>query len=213
MCGRFYTDFDDEQYREMLELLYHESQQDAENLMLKNGEIMPTDIVPVLEADGPRAMQWGFTRFDGKGKIINARSETALGKSMFRTPMFNAVPTVSGKEAIGGRCLIPATGYFEWETREKKKIKYKLRPAKEGMFTFAGLYRSEAGVKTPVFVILTAPAAENISFIHDRMPLILPPEKRADWLNDASAAAELLAEGTRDMVYEPAMESSALTLF
>jgi putative SOS response-associated peptidase YedK len=143
-------------------------------------------------------MQWGFSRFDGKGKIINARSETVLEKNMFRTPMLSA-------QGQSGRCLIPATGYFEWETRDKQKIKYKLRPAREGMFTFAGLYRSETGTDTPVFVILTAPAAEGISFIHDRMPLILPPESRQAWLNDADSAAKLLEEGTREIVYEPAV--------
>ena len=199
MCGRFYTDFDDAQYREMLALLYSKSQQEAGMLPLKNGEVFPSESVAALDAGGPRAMQWGFARFDGKGKIINARSETALEKSMFRAPM------LAGEQAQTGRCLIPATGYFEWETREKQKIKYKLRPAQEGMFTFAGLYRSEMGAKTPVFVILTAPAAEGISFIHDRMPLILPPEQRQAWLNDADAAARLLEEGTREIVFEPAI--------
>ena len=199
MCGRFYTDFDDAQYREMLAMLYNKSQQEAGLLPLKNGEVFPSELVAALDAGGPRAMQWGFAQFDGKGKIINARSETALEKSMFRAPM------LAGGQAQTGRCLIPATGYFEWETREKQKIKYKLRPAKEGMFTFAGLYRSEAGAKTPVFVLLTAPAAEGISFIHDRMPLILSPEQRKDWLNDADAAARLLEEGTREIVYEPAI--------
>lgn len=202
MCGRFYTDFDDAQYREMLAMLYIRGQIE-EGLLLKNGEVFPTDLVAALDAQGPRAMQWGFARFDGKGKIINARSETALEKNMFRAPM-----TAQQSETIvtaAGRCLIPATGYFEWETRDKKKIKYKLRPAREGMFTFAGLYRSEAGAKTPVFVILTAPAAEGISFIHERMPLILPPEDREAWLKDQTTAARLLEAGTREIVYEPAV--------
>ncbi len=202
MCGRFYTDFDDAQYREMLAMLYIRGQME-EGLLLKNGEVFPTELVAALDAQGPRAMQWGFARFDGKGKIINARSETALEKTMFRAPM--AAQQSETIETASGRCLIPATGYFEWETRDKKKIKYKLRPASEGMFTFAGLYRSEAGAKTPVFVILTAPAAEGISFIHDRMPLILSPEDREAWLNDQRAAARLLEAGTRDIVYEPAV--------
>ena len=205
MCGRFYTDFDDTQYREMLAMLYLRSQQEAGLLMLKNGEVFPTDQVAVLDAEGPRAMQWGFARYDGKGKIINARSETALEKSMFRAPMLMAQSGQVQAQPLTGRCLIPATGYFEWETREKQKMKYRLRPAKEGMFTFAGLYRSEVGAKTPVFVILTSLAAEGISFIHDRMPLILPLEQREDWLNDSSAAARLLEEGTREIVYEPAI--------
>ena len=199
MCGRFYTDFDDAQYREMLAMLYLKSEKDAGLLMLKNGEVFPTDQVAALDLTGARAMRWGFARFDGKGKVINARSETSLEKNMFRAPML----TQAGLPQTG-RCLIPASAYFEWETRDKQKIKYKLRPAKEGLFTFAGLYRSEAGSDTPVFVILTAPAAEGISFIHDRMPLILPPEQREDWLHDPAQAAKLLEEGTKEFVFEPA---------
>lgn len=203
MCGRFYTDFDDAQYREMLAMLYLKSERDAGLLMLKNGEVFPTDQVAALNAAGPLAMRWGFARFDGKGKVINARCETALEKNMFRAPML--ATSIEGKQPQSGRCLIPACAYFEWETREKQKIKYKLRPAKEGLFTFAGLYRSEAGSDTPVFVILTAPAAEGISFIHDRMPLILPPEQREAWLNDPTDVARMLEDGTREMVYEPAI--------
>ncbi len=203
MCGRFYTDFDDAQYREMLAMLYIRSQQEAGFLMIKNGEVFPTDRVPALDTDGPRVMQWGFARYDGKGRIINARSETALEKNMFRAAMMTAHG--NAPDALSGRCLIPATGYFEWEKRDKQKIKYRLRPAGGGMFTFAGLYRSEAGAKTPVFVILTAPAAEGISFIHNRMPLILPPDSREVWLNDASGAAKLLERGMQQIEYEPAI--------
>lgn len=199
MCGRFYTDFDDAQYREMLAMLYLKSEKDAGLLMLKNGEVFPTDQVAALDSTGARAMRWGFARFDGKGKVINARSETALEKNMFRAPML----TQAGLPQAG-RCLIPASAYFEWETRDKEKIKYKLRPAKEGLFTFAGLYRSETGSNTPVFVILTAPAAEGISFVHERMPLILPKEQREDWLRDPAQAAKLLEEGTKEFVFEPA---------
>ena len=200
MCGRFYTDFDDAQYREMLAMLYLKSERDAGLLMLKNGEVFPTDQVAALDASGARAMRWGFARVDGKGKVINARSESALEKTMFRAPMM----TQAGLPQTG-RCLIPASAYFEWETREKQKIKYQLRPAREGLFTFAGLYRSEAGSDTPVFVILTAPAVEGISFIHDRMPLILAPEQREAWLNNPSEAARLLEKGTQEIVYEPAI--------
>ena len=196
MCGRFYTDFDDAQYREILAMLYLRGQQE-DGFLLKNGEVFPTDHVAALDARGPRVMRWGFARFDGKGTIINARSETAQEKNMFRAPLL-------GANALSGRCLIPASAYFEWETREKQKIKYKLRPVRDGMFTFAGLYRSEAGAKTPVFVILTAPAAADISRIHERMPLILPPEAREAWLNDAGAAAQLLESGEQEIVYEPA---------
>lgn len=200
MCGRFYTDFDDVQYREMLAMLYIRGLEES-GVLLKNGEVFPTEVVAALDTTGPRAMQWGFARFDGKGKVINARAETALEKNMFRAPMLAAHDGATQS----GRCLIPASGYFEWETRDKQKIKYKLRPAREGLFTFAGLYRAEAGAKTPVFVIMTTPAAEGISFIHDRMPLILPPEDRESWLNDPTRAAQLLEAGTQEIVFESAV--------
>ncbi|HWQ07376.1 MAG TPA: SOS response-associated peptidase [Feifaniaceae bacterium] len=190
MCGRFYTDDDDAQYRAVLALLYQRNPDDTALLLRKSGEIFPTDKVPVLDASGPRLMEWGFSRFDGKGRVINARSETVLEKSMFRTPMAN------------GRCLIPAASYFEWEKRGSEKIKYKLRPKGEGMFTFAGLYRAESGSQLPLFVILTAPAVDGISFIHDRMPLMLPPSAQEDWLNHTDHAANLLEHGNTEIEYE-----------
>ena len=205
MCGRFYTDDDDAQYRAVLALLYQRNPDDAALLMRKSGEIFPTDHVPVLLPEGPRMMQWGFSRFDGKGRVINARSETALEKPMFRAPLLTGAMDSPGGNARSGRCLIPAARYFEWETREGKKVKYSLHPAQEGLFTLAGLYRSESGAKTPVFVILTAPAAEGISFIHERMPLILPQEQRENWLRGGESAARLLTEGTRDIAFEPAI--------
>lgn len=203
MCGRFYTDDDDAQYRAVLALLYQRNPEEAALLLRKTGEIFPTDHVPVLLQQGPRIMQWGFSRFDGKGRVINARSETALEKPMFRAPLLaDPASQISAEPARSGRCLIPAASYFEWETREGKKTKYRLRPERAGLFTFAGVYRSEAGAQTPVFVILTAPAAEGISFIHDRMPVILPEEQRGDWLNSGEQAARLLKEGTQRIAYE-----------
>lgn len=203
MCGRFYTDDDDAQYRAVLALLYQRNPEEAALLLRKTGEIFPTDHVPVLLQPGPRIMQWGFSRFDGKGRVINARSETALEKPMFRAPLLTDTSGQTSVEQLrSGRCLIPAASYFEWETREGKKIKYRLRPERAGLFTFAGVYRSEAGAQTPVFVILTAPAPEGISFIHDRMPVILPEERREDWLNSGEHAARLLKEDTQRIAYE-----------
>lgn len=190
MCGRFYTDDDDAQYRAVIALLYQRNPDDTALLLRKSGEIFPTDKVPVLDASGPRMMEWGFSRFDGKGRVINARSETVLEKSMFRVPMTN------------GRCLIPAASYFEWEKRGSEKIKYKLRPKGEGLMTFAGLYRTEAGSQLPLFVILTAPAANGISFIHDRMPVILPQEAQEDWFKSAEKANSLLERANTEFEYE-----------
>jgi putative SOS response-associated peptidase YedK len=76
MCGRFYIDDEDEQYQAFLKRMYRRDSDDASLPLRKSGEIFPTDTVPVLDAAGPRLMEWGFTRYDGKGRVINARSET-----------------------------------------------------------------------------------------------------------------------------------------
>ncbi len=65
------------------------------------------------------------------------------------------------------RCLIPASGYYEWEKRGKEKIKYAIRPEGARLLYMAGIYRIEKGA--PVFTILTREVALGIAFIHDRM--------------------------------------------
>ena len=61
MCGRFYTDDDDAQYRAVLALLYQRNPDDAALLMRKSGEIFPTDHVPVLLPEGPSMMTFDFS--------------------------------------------------------------------------------------------------------------------------------------------------------
>ena len=85
------------------------------------GEVFPGDRVPVLCLSRagnlrPFAMDWGYTLSDGK-KLINARSETAAEKPMFRESMRLR------------RCLMPMSAYFEWEKREGGKRKYRIAPA------------------------------------------------------------------------------------
>ena len=82
-------------------------------------------------------------------------------------------------------------------------LAYNIRNVRE-RWTVALLAVAGIALVVAVFVILTAPAAQGISFIHDRMPLILAPEQREAWLNQPDAAAKLLEEGTREFVYEPA---------
>jgi putative SOS response-associated peptidase YedK len=170
MCGRYYIAIEDEE----LQAILREAQQNAKKPehLPKTGEIFPTDIAPVIAADGrPQAMRWGFLRYDGKGRIINARSETVKEKAMFK------------KALQEGRCLIPASNYFEWQTLpDGKKQKYAIS-GEEPVLYMAGLYRKEQGEELPVFVVLTKEAAEEIAFMHDRMPVILPRAQQLSWLN------------------------------
>jgi len=167
MCGRYYVDDEEPALRDIVEKL-----RDAH---VKTGEVFPTDVAAVMAANGGfAAMRWGFPRFDGKGVIINARGETAAEKPMFRRPM------------LEGRCLIPASWYFEWEKRGREKIKYALAAPEERALWMAGLSRFDVKTGERTFVILTRPAWEGIAFIHDRMPVILPARLHDEWLHGRS---------------------------
>lgn len=165
MCGRFYVEKDDP---EIMRIVFSASN-DAEP---KTGEVYPSDTVAVISPSGePTTMRWGFSRYDGKGEIINARSETAAEKNMFRRALMEE------------RCLVPASWYFEWEKRGGKKIKYALEARDSAVTWLAGLARTDAITGERSFVILTRPVWGGIAFIHDRMPVILPRELHDEWLN------------------------------
>ena len=149
-----------------------------------SGEIRPMDVVPVIAPDksGGRSvypMLWGFS-LNGSRPVINARLETAPLKPMFR-------------EAWGRhRCIIPASAYIEWEHltdekgRKRTGTKYLIRPEGPESQTFlCGLYRIENAL--PSFVILTRPPSEQLSALHDRMPLILPERALDEWLDPSSS--------------------------
>lgn len=165
MCGRYYIEIDNTELQSIVAAVERKT-------AIKTGEIFPTNIVPVLSPKGDMtAMRWGFPKFGGKGEIINARSETAAEKNMFKKPITE------------GRCLIPASWYFEWEKRGKQKIKYALATPDNRPIWMAGLSKVDYKTGESLFVIMTRPAWSNISFIHDRMPVILPKERHDEWLN------------------------------
>ena len=130
--------------------------------------------------------------------LVNARTETASTKATFKNAW------------ASHRCIVPASWYFEWEHiilndgRKKTGQKYLLQPKGSTMTWLCGLYRIEEGL--PVFVVLTrAPGrepGEEIRFIHDRMPLILPKELINPWIHPDTRPEELLGEALTDMVYE-----------
>jgi putative SOS response-associated peptidase YedK len=120
-------------------------------------------------------MIWGFPRWDGKGSIINARSETVTEKSMFR------------KSFAQSRCVVPTTGFYEWKTIEgqKKKDKYLFRLPDSKVLYLAGIhneYSQPDGTKRSMFVILTTSANESMQAYHNRMPVMIRPEETADWI-------------------------------
>ena len=148
-------------------------------------------------------MKWGFS---GKSLLVNARSETAASRPTFREAWERH------------RCIVPASWYYEWEHlrgsngKTRTGDKYMIQPKDSAMTWLCGLYRIEEGL--PVFVILTREPGEEIRFIHDRMPLILPAERVNDWIRPDADPGEVARAALTDMVFEkmPA-ENGQLRLF
>ena len=172
----------------------------AGNIIKKEGEIRPTDVVPVLAPNplGDRTvypMKWGYTnQYRGGSLLLNARSETAFEKPTFK------------EDWMKHRCIIPASYYFEWEhlKRSDGKIvtgdRYIIQPKDESVTWLCGLYHIENDF--PTFVILTREPGEEIAFIHDRMPLILPTELVSEWIKPGNRPEDIVKEALVDMIAE-----------
>ncbi|MEH6793329.1 MAG: SOS response-associated peptidase [Rhodococcus sp. (in: high G+C Gram-positive bacteria)] len=133
-----------------------------------------------------RSVRWGLIPSWAKdakigSRLINARSETITEKPSFK------------KAASRRRCIVPADGYFEWEKRDGAKVPYFLHDG-DGVLAMAGLYelwrdptRAEDDENRWVWsvTVLTSPAADALGHIHDRSPVVLPPDLRSSWLDPA----------------------------
>lgn len=189
MCGRYFVDRAEspEDLGRIIDVLNRRGQ------IVKTGEIFPGDAVPVIANNkalmpAAFAMPWGYRMPDGQ-LMINARSETAADKILFQDGMAHR------------RCLLPATHYFEWEKRGDSKVKYAIRPAEDGVMYIAGLYRIEG--KQARCTILTRSPAENIAFIHDRMPVLLPADRIREWINPHADAMDMIKAAVTDVTCVP----------
>ena len=155
--------------------------------------IAPTQPVTVLvERDGERsldAFKWGLIPSWADdpsigSRMINARSETVTEKPSFRNAFERR------------RCLVLADGFYEWKKEGEGKTPYRIRLADERPFGFAGLWeRWDKGDGEPILscTILTTAANATLAPIHDRMPVILPPDSRDYWLGPTADRDALLS--------------------
>lgn len=129
--------------------------------------------------------------------LINARSETAIGKASFRAAMRHR------------RVLIPATGFYEWRRPSKdeggKSQAFFMKPKQGGIVAFAGLmetWSSADGSEVDTGAILTTAANASIRRIHDRMPVVISPQDFSRWLDcktqEPRAVADLMVPAPDD---------------
>lgn len=119
-------------------------------------------------------LKWGFISKDITHTHINARSETVHEKPAFAHAIkYN-------------RCIIPASGFYEWLLKDNNKQPYYIRLSNSSGFGFAGLWEkwsTEDGIEHETCCILTTDANEVVKPIHNRMPVILQPDDYNFWLN------------------------------
>lgn len=157
----------------------------------------PTQVSPVLvaehEADADariEPMRWGLIPSWAKdakigAQTINARVETVASKPSFRSAWQRR------------RCLVPASGYYEWPVLAGIKQPYFIHPLESPLLFFAGLWeqwRAPEGNTVLSYSIITRPAEGEITRLHDRMPLALEPAVFADWLFGDAARAQAIAD-------------------
>jgi putative SOS response-associated peptidase YedK len=153
--------------------------------------IAPTQPIAVVARDREgvrrfRLMRWGllpsFVKDPKKfPTLINARAEDVLVKASFRNAM------------RWRRCLIPADGFYEWTGEKGKRRPFLLRPREPRLIAFAGIYerwRDGKGDEIDTVAILTCDSNRTVSALHDRMPVVLPPEHFAAWLDVEGTSPE-----------------------
>jgi len=173
MCGRM--TLTTKGYEQLVALLGVEPEPGDVPSYKPRYNVAPTDDhwMVVRSADKKKLSRakWSF-KAGGQKLLINLRSETAgkRFKRMFETH----------------RCLVPADGFYEWRGPKTDRRPIWFHPPAGGLFLFAGLYE-EQREGLPVFTILTTDANATVAPVHDRMPVILSPEKAEAWLEAPSS--------------------------
>lgn len=153
--------------------------------------VAPTQTLPVITRNSPNRvemMRWGLIPSWAKdasigSKMINARAETVAEKPAFRRALRSQ------------RCLVPATGFYEWKRDGDSKAPHFIHLPGEPLFAFAGLYdvwRDPDGQVMKTYTILTTAPNALMTEIHNRMPVILRREGEDDWLDPANSEPETL---------------------
>lgn len=147
----------------------------------------PTSKLPVvISKDGGRLltlMRWGLVPPWARDIKIGSSTFNARAEGLDRRPAFRAA------WQAGRRCLVVADGYYEWRDADKQPFAVAL--GNRGPMTFAGLWdlwRAPDGTTLKSFTIITTQANDRLASLHGRMPVLLAPDRWADWLGETPAS-------------------------
>ncbi len=174
-------------------------EEQPERLKLPRYNIAPRQSIPVVVADEAgrklAPMRWGFPPIwaakNGKDPfneppIINARAEEATKKSTWSASLRQR------------RCLLPATGFYEWLRRDGELFPILFAAPDSSMLTFAGIWApfdwtASARLDWPCAALLTVGPSPAVAPVHDRMPAVIPKAARARWLDPDTRLEDAVA--------------------
>ena len=157
-------------------------------------DIRPTELAPIVRINPlshkreSTLARWGLVPSWAKDlrfgvRCINARIETLGNVPAFRAAFRNR------------RCLVPANAFYEWSGLAGRRTRWRVGFDDQPLFALAGLWErwidpgSDRAVET--YTIVTTVADETLASLHDRMPVIVAPDRYADWLDASCMRMEL----------------------
>lgn len=202
MCGRFAL------FSHMRQLIEEFGIADADGAgAVERYNVAPSQRVLAVVSDGKanhlREFRWGLIPHWAKGDrpryMINARAETVAEKPTFRTALRER------------RCLVMADGFYEWRRSGGTRTPMYIHDVTGRPWGLAGIYEtwtSPGGEEVTTCAIITVPANEVMSQVHERMPAIIPPGDRDTWLDPGVRDADVLLPllrpyGSGEMVVVP----------
>ena len=187
MCGRFTAKLTWQQLHDLYEIAVPEPRQDDLDLKPRYN-IAPSQTVPVVRLNpaGRRELallRWGLIPSWSKDPKIAYRTINARAETIATAPAFRA----AFKKR---RCLVPASGFYEWKKLDDGKQPYYIGMRDGAPFAFAGLWERWDKGESPIetFTIITGEPNSLLAEIHNRMPAILDPNDYDAWLSAADTA-------------------------
>ena len=176
MCGRFTST----EKKIKIKKLFPNSQ--IINYTNKSYNVSPSDLINVVYENDNNfiidTFNWSYSFFNKQNNntqfVINARIETINNKYLFKDSF------------IRRKCLIVANGYYEWRKIDNQKQPYLISIPRNELLFFGAIWRTEIrnNKQTNVVCIITKAANQKLSYIHDRMPLMMSHNEGLSFLND-----------------------------
>ena len=185
MCGRFYLTSSPAEIRKQFKL-------EKMPELVPRYNIAPMQTSPIVVAEESTRVlhmaRWGL--------VPSWSRDLSPGAGMINAPAETIEEKPAYKKAFDSqRCLVPANGFYEWQTRGTKKQPYKIAVRNGNLIAFAGLWERwtpEDGEPVITFTIVTTRASKLVSEVHDRMPVIVAPTDHQRWLTAPAATAKRL---------------------